>query len=217
MSVAPPRAARGPLLLLDIGGYTSFLQAVATAHADDAFADGAIPPAYAMLSDLLDGLVAGIVPPTTLAKLEGDAVFAYATEADTIPRGSELIPWLRARYAAFQARLDEARRIWTCSCDACARIDVLDLKAVLHHGVFVLGGIAGREELSGAQVVLAHRLLKNRAAAVAGTTAYALLTDAAVEALEVGTEGGRPLVEHVEHYPPVACLVYDLRTGDSAA
>ena len=39
-----PSAASGQLLLADISGYTSFLQTVALAHKDDAFADGAVPP-----------------------------------------------------------------------------------------------------------------------------------------------------------------------------
>ena len=52
-----PSAASGQLLLADISGYTSFLQSVALAHKDDAFADGAVPPAYAVLSNLLDGIV----------------------------------------------------------------------------------------------------------------------------------------------------------------
>ena len=83
----PPRRADGPLLLADIGGYTAFLRAVATAHESDAFANGAIPDAYAMMSSLLDGIVGRLVPPFTLSKLEGDAVFAYATDGSTVPRG----------------------------------------------------------------------------------------------------------------------------------
>ena len=212
MTIGPPRAARGPLLLLDIGGYTSFLQAVTTAHADDAFADGAIPPAYAVLSSLLDGLVDAVAPPLTLAKLEGDAVFAYATDPAGVPRGQDLLAFLAAAYAAFEARLDEARALWSCACDACIRLAALDLKAILHVGPFVLSGIAGREELTGPEVVLAHRLMKTGAAGVAGTQAYALLTTAAIDALDVPAGTGRPLTESVEHYAPVDCVVFDLRT-----
>ena len=62
----PPSAASGPLLLADISGYTSFLQSVAVAHKDDAFADGAVPDAYEMMSDLMDGIVQRLVPPFTL-------------------------------------------------------------------------------------------------------------------------------------------------------
>ena len=71
-----PSAASGPLLLADISGYTSFLQSVALAHKDDAFADGAVPPAYAVLSNLLDGIVGRVAPPFTLSELEGDAFVA---------------------------------------------------------------------------------------------------------------------------------------------
>jgi hypothetical protein len=211
MSLLPPRAARGPLLLFDIGGYTSFLQAVATAHADDAFAGGVVPPAYAILSNLLDGIVEAVVPPATLSKLEGDAVFVYATDDAPVPHGANLLDWLRTAYADFEHRLTLAKDLWSCACDACIRIDQLDLKAILHAGPFVLSGIAGREELSGPEVVLAHRLLKNSAAAVAGTRTYALLTVSAADAYDVPRDGGRPLTEAVEHYAPVECVVYDLR------
>lgn len=211
MSLVPPRAARGPLLLFDIGGYTSFLQAVATAHADDAFAGGVVPPAYAILSNLLDGIVEAVVPPATLSKLEGDAVFVYATDDAPIPHGTALLTWLRGAYADFEGRLGQAKDLWSCACDACIRLDQLDLKAILHAGPFVLTGIAGREELSGSEVVLAHRLLKNAAAATTGTSAYALLTVAAADAYDVPRDGGIPLTESVEHYAPVDCVVYDLR------
>ena len=55
------------------------------AHRDDAFADGAVPDAYAMMSNLLDGIVGRVVPPFTLSKLEGDAVFAYAADSAPVP------------------------------------------------------------------------------------------------------------------------------------
>ena len=67
-------------------GYTSFLQDVALEHRDDAFADGAVPDAYAVMSNLLNGIVEQVIPPFRLSKLEGDAVFAYATE-DSMPPG----------------------------------------------------------------------------------------------------------------------------------
>ena len=90
-SSGAPTAASGPLVLADISGYTAFLQSVAFAHRDDAFADGAVPDAYAILTRLLDGIVGGLVPPFTLSKLEGDAVFAFATDRDAVPKGSEVL------------------------------------------------------------------------------------------------------------------------------
>ncbi len=208
----PPRhTADGPLVLADIGGYTSFLQAVALAHADDAFANGAIPDAYAMMSSLLDGILSRLVPPFILSKLEGDAVFAYATDLTDVPQGAALLACVAACYGEFRRRLAQAHELWTCTCDACLRVDSLDLKFVLHAGPFVVEDIAGRQELVGAQVVLAHRLLKTEAAGVVGHAAYVLLTAAAAARFAVPTEGAIPLVAEIEHYPPIETLVIPLR------
>src|SRR5438445_13693941 len=91
MSPSAPSSVSGPLLLADISGYTSFLQSVATAHRDDAFAGGAVPDAYPMMSDLLDGIVRQVVPPFMLSKLEGDAVFAFAIDDAQLPRGVSML------------------------------------------------------------------------------------------------------------------------------
>ncbi len=211
ISQGPPRATTGALVLADIGGYTSFLQAVATAHADDAFADGAIPDAYAMMSSLLDGIVGRLAPPFTLSKLEGDAVFAYATDPADLPRGAAFRACVDECYADFRGRLGAAHDVWSCGCDACLRIDSLDLKFIVHAGRFVIHEIAGRSELVGPEVVMAHRLLKNEAAALVGDRAYLLVTTTAAGYLEIPTEGSAPLVASYEHYPPIDTLVFPLR------
>jgi Protein of unknown function (DUF2652) len=208
---APPQAASGPLLLVDIGGYTSFLQSVALAHQDDAFANGAVPDAYAMMSNLLDGIVERVVPPFTLSKLEGDAVFAYATDDAAIPRGPALLDCLADCYQDFRRRLGMAHDIWTCRCGACMRIDGLDLKFILHAGAFVIQEIAGRPELVGPEVVMAHRLLKNRAAELVGHGAYALVTAAAATRFTVPTGAAIPIVETYDHYAPIEGHLFRLR------
>lgn len=207
----PPRRVDGALLLADIGGYTAFLRSVATAHEADAFADGAVPDAYVMMSSLLDGIVGRLIPPFTLSKLEGDAVFAYAIDDATVPHGASLRAFIEACYAEFRSRLDAAHDIWSCRCGACVRIDSLELKFILHAGPFVLQEIAGRAELAGPEVVMAHRLLKNEAAALVGHGAYALLTAAAVDRYAVPTGGSRSLVARYEHYPPIETSVFPLR------
>jgi hypothetical protein len=205
-----PGPANGPLLLADISGYTSFLAGVMDAHRDDAFADGNIPDAYLMMSALLDGILDRISPPFTLAKLEGDAVFACATDTAAVPHGEALMRCIDACYADFRARLGKAHEIWTCTCGSCARVDTLDLKVVLHVGTFFVHPIAGSMELAGPEVVVAHRLLKNGAAAAVGSGAYVLLTDAAARALGVDTSGAVGLVEEVDG-SAVATHVFPLR------
>jgi hypothetical protein len=207
-----PRAASGPLLLADIGGYTSFLQSVAVAHQDDAFADGAVPDAYAVMSNLLDGIVGRVVPPFTLSKFEGDAVFAYATDPAPVPRGAAMLDCLTECYADFRRRLGMARGIWPCWCEACARIDVLELKFILHAGAYVIQEVAGSRELVGPEVVIAHRLLKTRAAELLGHGAFALTTASAAARFDIPTEAAIPLVETYEHYStPISAHVFPLR------
>lgn len=202
-----PGPATGPLLLADISGYTSFLSAVTDAHKDDAFADGNIPDAYALVSSLLDGIVESVSPPYLLAKLEGDAVFAFAPSADGMPRGRQVLDCLHGCYAEFRGRLAGARDVWSCRCDACARVDTLDLKFVLHAGPYIIQSMRGGTELVGSEVVMAHRLLKSRAAELVGGKPYALVTEAAAAMLDVPFEESLPLVEQYEHLPPIGMRV----------
>jgi hypothetical protein len=211
--ITQPRAVDGTLVLADISGYTSFLRVVQVAHADDAFAGGNVPDAYALMSTLLDGIVTRLVPPFTMAKLEGDAVFAYAVEPDLVPRGAALLACVQECYDAFRARLAAAHDTWTCRCDACMRIDQLDLKFILHAGPFVIQSIGGATELVGPEVVMAHRLLKSDAAAIVGHGAYLVLTRAAADHLGVPLDGGRPMVAEYEHYEPIDTIVFELRSA----
>jgi hypothetical protein len=205
-----PTTASGPLVLADISGYTAFLQEVASAHRDDAFADGNVPEAYGILTRLLDGIVGNLVPPYTLSKLEGDAVFAFATDGDVIPKGSDVLAGFSNCYLGFRQQVGSAKDIWPCWCDACANIERLDLKFVLHAGPFVLQEIAGQRELVGAEVVIAHRLLKASAPELSGRSGFALVTSAAAEQLEIPLDDCIWVVESHEHYAPIDAHVFAL-------
>ena len=173
-------ASRGTLLLADISGYTAFLQAVAGAHAADTAAGRFVPKAYPLLRSLLDGIVGRLAPPFVLSKLEGDAVFAFAAEGELGLRGQSVVDCLTACYDAYRARLDEARGVMACTCDACGLIGGLELKFVLHHGDYIVQSIAGHQELLGPDVTISHLLLKNHVADLIGRSAYALVTESAV-------------------------------------
>jgi hypothetical protein len=205
-----PTAASGPLVLADISGYSSFLRSVADEHRDDAFADGAIPDGYRVISSLLDGIVSHLVPPFTLSKLEGDAVFAYASDPEQVPRGQAIFDRVDECYADFRQRVDTAQSKWQCWCEACAKINELDLKFVIHAGPFVIQPIAGRSELVGSEVVVAHRLLKSRAGDVLDRSAFVLVTDAASEWFDVPADGGVSLVETPEGCAPVGARAFAL-------
>jgi Protein of unknown function (DUF2652) len=205
-----PGVDRGTLLLADISGYTAFLQAVGAAHAADMAAGTFVPEAYPLLTSLIDGIVEQVAPPFVLSKLEGDAVFAFAPEGDPDVRGQAVLDCLNACYEGYRGRLEEARDLMTCTCDACLSIGGLELKFVLHHGEYIVQSVAGHQELLGPDVTISHLLLKNHAADLVGRSAYALVTDPAAAHLDIPLERALPITEQYEHYPPVRGTVLPL-------
>lgn len=68
--------------------------------------------------------------PSTVFKLGGDAVFAYAPEAAL--DATMLLDAVDEAHAAFRTRLVGIEHSTSCSCDACAKLPRLDLKFVVH-------------------------------------------------------------------------------------
>jgi hypothetical protein len=205
------RATRATLILADISGYTGFLAAVGTAHREQLDL-GETPPAYPLMTTLLDAIVGSLTPTFALAKLEGDAVFAYADDGDLNIRGSELLACVQGCYARFREHLAMTENALTCDCHACSSGARLDLKFVIHHGSYIAQTIAGSTELLGPDVTVAHQMLKNDVVTLTGWQAYALLSEAAVEYLEVPREHGTAIDLRYEHSGPMAGLVLPLRT-----
>jgi hypothetical protein len=134
-----------------------------------------------ILGDLLNTVVGRLRPTFRLAKLEGDAAFAYVV-ADTIDP-SALQDAVEGTYLAFRRRIRDIKQASRCACDACIRMPSLDLKLVVHHGPVAQQRVAGRDELVGREVILVHRLLRNEVVAATGLVAYALYTEACVAAM----------------------------------
>ncbi len=199
----------GTFLLADISGYTSFLHGVADAHRALILEADEPPAAYALLSTLLDAMIEKVGPRFRLVKLEGDALFAVSDDPDAV-RGAAVIDCLRACHAGFTELLADAHRTWSCTCDACIRIDDLGLKFVLHHGEYVLQRIMGHEELAGPDVIVVHRLLKNHARDLVGDRPYALISDTTLASLEVPSDGMLAGVEAYDDMPPVPVHVLPL-------
>jgi uncharacterized protein YndB with AHSA1/START domain len=188
----------GCFALADISGYTSYLRGAELDHAQD------------VLEDLTNTVVQALAPPMKLSKLEGDAVFVYVpgNRVDA----SMLLDTLEAAYFAFRRRQDAIDRATQCDCNACVLIPRLDLKFVAHHGQFGRQYVAGGEELSGPDVILVHRLLKNGVADAIGHSGYALFTDAVVAAMGVDPKPLRMRrhAEEVDGIGPVDGWIQDL-------
>lgn len=187
----------GCILLADISGYSTFLNRVQAAHADDAFANDQVPAAYSMMSGFLEGIASTLDPPMSVLKFEGDAAFAICTHEAT-PQGSQMMRLIEGCYSDFRSRLAAADQVWTCTCDACSRKDNLDLKFVVHHGGYYIQAVGRQVEAVGPEVNVAHRLLKTRAAEAVRTSGYALFTREAIDALDLDLEHAAQVNETVD-------------------
>jgi hypothetical protein len=198
-----PRLETGALLLADISGYTTFLGLVTAVHPELASA-GPIPPAYPVMSSLLDVVVDRIAPTFRLSEIEGDAVFGYAPDDQSKPDGAIALQVIRSAHGGFRERIDEAMVLHhKHDCQACNILPTLDLKFLLHHGPFVVQRIAGRERLLGPAVNLTHRLLKNSITQQTGRRGYLFATDEAAEQLGLPKEIG---ARHEEDYADVGSV-----------
>jgi hypothetical protein len=193
----------GTLVLADLSGYTAYLSR------------GEIEHAPVIAGDLLETIVGRLEPPFRLAKLEGDAAFLFVEDGRA--DGSLQLDAVEAAYFAFRRRLRSIDTATTCDCASCSLAPRLDLKLFVHHGAFVHSRIAGRDELAGPDVILAHRLLKG-AVASERSSGFAQLTSAAVEALGIGpaAAGMERVHESFDHVGETDTFVLDLDARWSA-
>lgn len=185
--------------LSDIRGYTAYLTGTELDHAQD------------ILNTLFEALFASIKPPLKIAKLEGDAIFAYLP-AEQICHGQTILDTIESMYTGFRRVQKIMRLNTTCTCRACKGLDELDLKFFVHYGDYVVQRLMGQEELAGPAVILAHRLMKNTVSARTGMQAYAMFTDAAIQAMQA-RETATCFVCHAESYEhlgSVPVYLYDL-------
>ena len=180
---------RGHLVIADISGYTRFLTESELEHA------------HGIIGELLNAVISAIQAPLSVSSVEGDAVFMYGVMPEGVS-GQTVVESVELMYCAFASALETMTLNTTCRCNACANINTLGLKIVMHCGEYVVTNIGGRETLSGPDVILVHRLLKNEIREATGIADYMLVTQACVE--ELGIEGiVAGWVEHTEEYEHV--------------
>jgi hypothetical protein len=187
----------GYLVLADISGYTSFVAQTEIEHADLA------------LSYLLEAIIEKLNGMFTIAKLEGDAVFAYMEESIR-PEGNAVLELIDQSYGAFRDKAASLFAQATCPCKACRAIPTLDLKFILHHGEYIIQQIAGISDLLGTDVNLIHRLLKNGIAESTGWKGYAAFTGAALEHMQYSTTNLFKRCEIYEHLGAVDIYCMDM-------
>lgn len=186
----------GYLLIADISGYTEFLTTSEQDHANP------------ILQSLLSSLVEQVGEPLHFWKMDGDAVLAYSTQRE-FPSGETFLTICENLYNAFANRRQNIIANTTCPCRACANVHMLDLKILAHHGEFNEMQIGPIKDISGADVILVHRMAKTNVSEATGIRSYALFSDAAVTAMRIEA-ALTPFSQPIEHFGEVSMQVYDL-------
>ena len=167
----------GALVLADISGYSAFVQQTEVDHS------------WSILHELLDTMVRSLAGRMDVSQVEGDAILFIS--GLTTP---DVVMALEGTFVAFHRRLRDMQAVTTCPCSACANIGILRLKFVVHHGKFSKQRLCNVEQLHGADVIVPHRLLKNKVP----SKEYLLLTDAVLERLPDDVR--RRFTPHVEQF-----------------
>jgi Protein of unknown function (DUF2652) len=191
----------GFLVLADISGFTAFVAATELEHGAQ------------VTGLLLETVMRRLSPPLEIQELEGDAVFALGPDR-VIPDGRAVPGVLADAFAAFTEQRRGLASDDSCACGACRDTGRLSLKLIAHHGRFVRQVVGGRSRVTGPDVVLAHRLLKNPV----GSGAYLLLTEPALERIGLDPVA-RGMQRHLVSYPhlgEVSCFVGDLEPAAEA-
>jgi len=189
----------GSLVIADISGYTKFLTSTELEHADG------------ILRQIFETLLPKFSLPLKVSNLQGDAIFAYVSDND-LASGQYMVDFAERIYCLFCQTRDRIKINSDCPCKACAGVGDLDLKILIHHGDFASQDIGDRRELAGPAVITAFRLLKNETAKAQGTNAYALITQTALNELDLDKyfAAAPRHTETYEHLGEINFVLHDL-------
>jgi len=156
------------LVLADISGYTDLMVASQTAAMH-----GQI-----LATILIESILKEVEIPLRLQDIEGDAIFLYAEDPGDEEGWREVCEQVGRKlprfFEAFAEATVEAEQSTICRCAVC-KASELRLKMIVHTGEAVFHKIDRFAQISGVDVIKAHRLLKNSVP----SHEYILLTDAA--------------------------------------
>ena len=166
------------LIIADISGYTRFMLANQTA----------LVHGQMVITKLLEEIIREVEIPLEVKEVEGDAVFLYAIKPDDETAWGEARRLIGRKilrfFEAFARGILLGSEFALCACPSCRNIDQLKLKIVIHSGEAVFHKVDHLSDISGVDVILAHRLLKNSIP----SDEYVLMTESAYRDIEFPTE-----------------------------
>ena len=134
------------ILIPDISGYTRFLTKTELSHSTH------------IVNELLQVIADTVQPKFTLTEIEGDALLTYAEGRVSQKEIEEICS---EAFKNFNYFLKVIERDSVCRCGACNNASHLKLKFIVHYGKFEEVKIAQFTKLSGPDMIIAHRLMKN--------------------------------------------------------
>lgn len=138
----------GTLFIPDISGFTQFINRTEVSHSKH------------IIEELLEVILKEAGDYLQVSEIEGDAVLFYRFEDQPdIPKLNTLAIRMFERFHQHLLYYDRDR---VCDCGACSSSGRLTLKFIVHSGPLQEYAIGDRVKLFGREVILAHRLLKNK-------------------------------------------------------
>ena len=134
------------LFIPDISGFTEFVNNTEINHSRH------------IIAELLEIIINSDKTNMSVSEIEGDAVLFYK---DEIPSVKDLIEQCKITFQNFHNHLVRYNSERICRCGACETAANLSLKFIIHAGDVQKISIKDHQKLHGADVILAHRLLKN--------------------------------------------------------
>ena len=147
------------IFIPDISGFTEFVNQTAIEHSQH------------IISELLEVIIDANQLELTISEIEGDAVLFY--KKASIPEFKDIIAQSKEMFLRFHSYLNEIEKTNVCQCGACKTASNLTLKFITHLGDTKEVVVKNFNKLIGSDLILAHRLLKNKI----NSDEYLLITD----------------------------------------
>jgi len=165
--------ARDTIFILpDISHYTRFM---ASSHFTD-------QTAQFIIFSLINTMIKAATKTLELSKVEGDAVLFFV---DAEKHSKQVIGGtLTDIFNAFYIERERLMASNLCSCQACPHIQELDIKIFIHRGKTTRFKFRGSIDHFGQDIIVLYRMMKNSIS----SDHYALITDAAVDSIELPEE-----------------------------
>lgn len=141
-------AESATILIPDISGYTEFLTKTELVHSSH------------IINELLEAILVPIQGEFELSEVEGDALLLYRKGAPI--EADALIRLCLSMFESFHTQVKIIERDSVCQCGACKTASNLSLKFVAHRGLVQEIKVRQFTKCSGVDMIVAHRLLKNR-------------------------------------------------------